>query len=79
MKVWRMWEHTEWGDSIDWWDYDKRRIVGHVTPMIQVGDIVHCKMKSGRIGCYEVVSVDRKYDPPDMFFGTVEDRGYVDL
>ena len=78
MKVWKMWEHEGWGDDIDFWDYERREITGHLTPMIRVGDMVHCKMNSGRIACYEVMSVDKKDNPPDMFFGKVEDRGYVE-
>ena len=73
-----MWEHEGWGDVIHFYDYEKREITGHVTPMIRVGDMVHCKMNSGSIDCYEVTSVNYKSDPPDMFFGTVEDRGYVE-
>ena len=78
MKVWKMWKHESWGNTIYFWDYERREITCHLTPAIRVGDMVHCNMNSGNIGCYEVTSVNYKSDPPDIFFGTVEDRGYVE-
>lgn len=27
--VWNMWEHTQWSDSIQWFDFEIRRITGH--------------------------------------------------
>lgn len=78
MAVWRMWEHSGWGDSVSFWDFEKRRITGHLTPRPRVGDEVQAKMQSGKIGRFEIQEVDYMLDPKDMFFATVKDVGYVE-
>lgn len=78
MKIWKIWEHDCWGDSIFFIDYDKRRISGHVTPMIQVGDEIQSRMTSGKIARFEVDNLKVCTDPSDQFFATVIDKGYVE-
>lgn len=34
------------------------------------------EMKSDRIGVFRFIEIDQQRDPPDMFFGKVEDVGY---
>jgi hypothetical protein len=35
-------------------------------------------MQSGKTALFRVTVVDRKWNPPDMFFASVEDVGYED-
>lgn len=76
-RVIKMWEHKGWGDSISFWDYDTRKITGHLTPLPKVGDELQCKMVSGGIGRFEIISVRYCGDPSDMFFGVVKDVEYI--
>jgi len=66
-----------WGDSIFWFNFEKRRIAGYLTPMIQVGDELVCQMQSGKHMLFNVIDVEQQLDPPDQFFATVEDVGYL--
>jgi len=78
-KILNMWERNGWGNSINWSDFEKRRIVGHITPMIRVGDEVRSKMDSGKTARFIVKEVERMRDPNDMLFAIVEDYiGYVE-
>jgi hypothetical protein len=61
--------------DIHWFDYDRRRIVGH-TGKPKVGDVFTSKMKSGKIGVFEVTKVDWQMDPRNMYFADVKDVGY---
>lgn len=71
-----IWEHTGWGNSIEWNDYQKRKLHGHLQNRPQLGDIINSKMESGKVGQFVVVEVHYMRDPPDMFFCVVEDLGY---
>lgn len=71
-----MWEHSGWGNSINWWDFAKRRVYGHMDQRPKVGDIINAKMKSGKVGQFVVSEVEYMRDPPDQFFCTVSDLGY---
>ena len=77
MKIYNMWEHTGWGNSINFFDWDTRRISGHTPFKIKIGDEIRQKMVSGKIGRFKVINIDYKLDPSDMFFGTVEDLDYL--
>ncbi len=66
-----------WGNSMFFMDWDKRRISGHMTPRPAIGDIVLSKMQSGKVARFELVEIELKRDPPDMFFATVKDLGYL--
>ena len=76
-RVIKSWEHTGWGDSILFCNYNKREIAGHLTPLPKVGDEFQVKMVSGKIGRFKIVSVSYCGNPADMFFGIVEDIDYV--
>lgn len=71
-----LWEHTEWGDSIYFMDFSKRKVAGHLYDRPEVGDIINSKMTSGKIGQFLVTDVEYMADPPDMFFCNVSDIGY---
>lgn len=70
--------HNGWGNSIQWSDYDKRRVVGWLQRRPKVGDEIRFKMESGKTARYAVVIVEYMGDPNDMFFADVMDIGYVD-
>jgi hypothetical protein len=69
-----------WGDSIGWLGdgLHDGRLVGWKTPRPSVGDRVRVKMTSGRPLLLEIVTVDYKHNPPDMFFATTKPIGYED-
>jgi hypothetical protein len=67
-----------WGNAIHFMDFDKRRVTGHSPKIPKVGDFLDYKMRSGRTHRFKFESVDQQRDPPDMFFATVSDIGYVD-
>lgn len=76
-RIIKMWEHKGWGDTISWFDFDRRSITGHMTPKPKVGDCVLAKMASGRVGVFKVEKIEHN-SVPDMFFGDVSDVGYLD-
>jgi hypothetical protein len=71
-------DHKSWGNAIQWRDYEKQQLWGHLTPRPAVGDEVLCELKSGRIGVFKIIDVDYTEDPQDMFFATTEPIGYLD-
>jgi len=71
-----LWKHRGWGNSINWQDWEKRSLYGHMTPKPKVGDILRVKMESGRIGLFEFTEVRGCNDPKDMFFAKVKDLRY---
>ena len=75
-RIISMWEHSGWGDSIYFTDWDKRRVAGHLTPTPKEGDIIRCKMESGKIARFKFDKVDVMSDTKDQFFATVSDLGY---
>lgn len=78
-RMWEMWKHTGWGDSIRWFDIDKMQILGHISnPKIKIGDEIRCKSEQGKTMQFVVVSIEYKYDPSDMFFAQLSYAGYVD-
>ena len=81
MKTIDMADHKGWGNSIYWLDYEKRELTGHLTPKPEIGDKVICEMKSSNqfkhFKIYIVIKVKDLDDPPDQFFATVNDSGYI--
>lgn len=73
-----IWEHKMWGDNIQWQNWEKRVIVGWLTPAPQVGGEVRAKLESGKVGCFKIESIDQMRDPGDMFFATLSDIGYLE-
>ena len=68
----------EWGDSIHWTNWEKRRVHGWSNPRPRVGDHLEYKMASGRTAVFRFEAVELCSDPADMFFATAEDIGYKD-
>lgn len=75
-----------WGTAI-WFDKDKapdgmsdpkRKVIGFQPIRPSVGDALFADMKSGRVGVYIFTEVKLVNDPRDMFFASVEWRGYKD-
>ena len=81
MNTINMAEHNGWGDSIYWLDYKRRKITGHLTPKPKIGDKIICEMKStNKYRNFKICTVARVKDfddPPDQFFATVNDSGYI--
>lgn len=65
-----------WGNSVQWFDAATRRVYGHCEPRPVCGDVLKSAMASGRVGLFVFIDVEWMRDPPDMFFGTVEQVGY---
>lgn len=66
-----------WGDSIKFFDWDKRQIVGWKSPIRpQKGDFVKARMASGKIAYFKIIKVELQSNPNDMFFADVRDLGY---
>jgi len=70
---------NRWGSHIQWFDtnefsqWDENTIFsiwGH-KPRIAIGDTVTSEFKH-TINRFEIVSLDKKSNPPDMFFGKVK-------
>lgn len=66
-----MWEHSGWGDSIYWHNFDSREICGHLSPLLQVGDEIRSKFESGMMRDFLSYKLDPCKDPSDMFFAKV--------
>ncbi|KKM73988.1 hypothetical protein LCGC14_1404960 [marine sediment metagenome] len=77
LTTYRMENHTGWGNSIGWSKYPTR-IDGHLARKPKDGDYVTCAMESGRVGVFQVTSVEHCGDPADMFFADVKPIGYED-
>lgn len=72
-RIISMWEHSGWGDSIYFTDWNKRRVAGHLTPTPKEGDILRSKMESGKIAYFKFEKVNVMLNPRDQFFATVSD------
>lgn len=77
-KIWKMWEHNGWGNSIAWFEWKDRKIHGHLTPMIRIGDEVQACMESGKTRRFLVVEVKQMSNPRDQFFAKVKDLDYLE-
>ncbi len=67
---------NNWGDAISWLDWDTRRVTGHKSVPPMKGDYLIAELGQGD-AVFQFVSVDRMSDPPDQFFATVKDIGYL--
>ena len=76
--AWNLWEHSGWGNNIDWSDFAIRRLYG-LCYGVRKGDYIRCEMESGDIASFKIVNIEYKSDPRDMFFATVKDVGYVNV
>ena len=77
-QVFKIWQHTTWGDNIFFSSVDDLEITGHIAEPIHKGDIIQSKMESGKIAAFKVVEIRFRTDPKDLFFGRVEFLNYVD-
>lgn len=78
VRIYKNENHQSWGNHIFFFDFERRRISGHLTPLPEVGDEWHVTMKSGNTMRYEIFSVEPCRDPRDMFFGMVKEIGYLE-
>lgn len=88
--VFKAWEHTSWGNHIKFFNFDNRQIWGHYLNKyswasngkkpykLSLGDEIQFRMGSGKIARFLIIELKYQADPKDMFFGTVEDIGYVE-
>ncbi len=73
----RMYEIGEvWDSAVQWFKFEDRRVVGWKCRRPKVGDFIKCDLQSGKVGIFRFTEVKLERDPPDMFFGTVQDFGY---
>jgi hypothetical protein len=75
-RIISMWEHSGWGNLINWMDWYERKVYGFMTPTPKEGDILRAKMENGKIAKFEFIHVEVMLDPSDQFFATVSDLGY---
>lgn len=76
-KVWNMQKHQGWGNRIGFLDWKSRRVSGHTTPHPNEGDELRAEMQSGEIARFRFGKIEPCGDPPDMWFATVTDIGYL--
>ena len=74
--VYDMQRHLGWGNAINWSNYEKRRVYGHLQRRPRVGDELISKMESGKIARFVFTNVEYSTDPHDMFFADLTDIGY---
>lgn len=72
-----MWEHAGWGDSI-YFIEEMKKVAGHLRDKPNKGDLLYCKMQSGKIGSFKVTNVRYMPDPRDQFFADVKPLKYVE-
>jgi hypothetical protein len=70
-------EYSYWGDSIFFTDWEKRMVAGHMRFIPSVGDVLQCKMESGKIAQFRFDSVTKMTDPKDQFVAVVSDLEYA--
>ena len=75
-RIINMWDHNGWGNSIKWFDWEKRKVYGHMQRRPKVGDELRAEMQSGQIHRFIFTSVKLETNPRDMFFGFVIDWKY---
>lgn len=77
-KVYNQWDHRDWDNSINIWDWKTCKLEGRLPFQLQIGDEIRFKMASDRIGCGLISEVRYEDDPPDMFWATFWPLGYLD-
>lgn len=70
-------DDNTWGHRISINNWEKRKIDGHMSPMVEEGQTFGYRMESGKVGVFEITEVERQTDPRDQFFGEVKDVGYL--
>lgn len=51
---------------------------GQDQKQLKVGQLLRCKMESGRNAIFRLIELEYMSDPKDQYFGRVEDVGYGD-
>lgn len=77
MAIIEGWRHKSWGDNINFFDWNTRKIYGLMTPKPKIGDEYRERTLSGQIYCFKIVAMEFPGDPHDMFFADVEDIGIL--
>lgn len=67
-----------WGNKIEWFDFERRRIVGWKSILPRQNDLLLSNMKSGKTAIFKIGVVENCNDPRDMFFAYVEFIGYLE-
>ena len=78
-KIIKMWEHNGWGNNVDFFDYENRRIYGHMTPRPKVGDVLLAKMTSGKTGVFRIKNLTTKtiHQTCSSVMFQTSDRGHL--
>ena len=76
--VYNMMKHRSWGDRIQIFNWDERRICGWLSRIPKEGDRLRIPMKSDKIAEFKIINIEKCGDPPDMFFADIEDIDYID-
>jgi len=66
-----------WGNRIEWFDYQKRKVHGWKQSRPVVGDLIRMPMQSGSDAVFRFTGVEYCDDPRDMFYGQLEGIGYL--
>lgn len=75
-KIWT--PHHSWGNAFSLFNWASHTYYGFKAfNKPKVGDEIHQPMESGKTMVLRIVSVDYKYDPPDMFFCQAQEIGYL--
>lgn len=76
-RIIRMWEHKSWGNTIAWFDFDRRRLVGWLSTTPRKGDYVFGRLAPGDVYVWKITRLERQDSPGDMFFADAKDIGYL--
>lgn len=75
MAIYKMENHTQTGDTINWFDFKNMKIHGWKTGL-KKGDEIQSNMESGKAGRFKIQSIKYMSDPQDQFFAVVKWIGY---
>lgn len=75
--TYHMQDHQCWGDSIQWSEWPKLKVHGHLYKRPVKGDILTCDFETGTRLEFQFVYVEHCSDPRDMFFANVKFLGEV--
>lgn len=80
-RVIKAWEHNGWGNSVEWSDYEKLRIVGWLPRKPRENDEIQFEMMSPELGKVKtrfiVTEVEHCSGVHDMFFAFIKPFAYV--
>ena len=54
----------------------EKRVIAGWSHELKDGDILRCKMETGKIGLFKIKNLKRCLDPKDQYFADVTDIGY---